>query len=55
MSEKMRKIFLENSKKVTCPECGRTFRIENYRRRPAKDTIHSKHCLNPLGITVTKS
>lgn len=41
-------------KKVTCPECGRSFYIEKYRRRPAKNKIHQS-CLNPLGITISKS
>lgn len=39
-------------KKVECPDCGRVFYIEKYRRRPAKNKIH-RTCLNPLGITVT--
>ncbi len=53
MSEKQRKLFLENSKLVVCPECGRKYRIENYRRRPSKNRIHLKFCLNPLGIKMS--
>jgi hypothetical protein len=55
MNEKMKKIFLENSKEITCTKCGKSWRIPNYKRRPPKRLIPKKcpYC-NPLGITVVK-
>jgi len=50
MMDQIDKIFLANSKKIICPECNKVYRIENFRRRPSKNKIHSKFCLNPLGI-----
>ncbi len=50
--EERRKLFLKHSKRVVCPECEKVYRIENYRRRPAKRLIHSKFCVNPLGINI---
>lgn len=51
-NEKLRKLFLENSKVVgPCPKCGKSWRIANYQRRPPKRLIPRKcpYC-NPLGI-----
>lgn len=55
--EEYRKLFLENSKIVgPCPQCGESWRIPNYERRPSKKLISRKcpNC-NPLGIRVIKT
>ena len=52
--EKLRKLFLKNSKKITCPKCNRIWRILKWKKRPAKRLLVRKcpYC-NPLGITTT--